>query len=183
MNIVAREKKIAYLSSKENEVYMYVMQSEYYNRIDPDKVISEVAAKTNISPVILEAAWKGMAEAFKSWATEGHSVPIPGLGTMRFGLQAEAVKSVEDVSTKLIRRRRLIFIPCTDIKQTLQNTSINITCVDRNGEVVKVKANDKDNVEDPENPDTTDPGTGGGSTTDGSGTGSGGSGSEDGNLE
>ena len=30
-------------------------------------------------------------EVIKAWATEGHSVALPGLGTMRFGLSAKSV--------------------------------------------------------------------------------------------
>ena len=33
-------------------------------------------------------------EVIKAWATEGHSVAIPGHGTMRFGLSAKSVADV-----------------------------------------------------------------------------------------
>lgn len=41
------------------------------------------------------------------------------------------------VSTSLITSRRVIFVPNTEIKKELARTSINITCYDRNGELVK----------------------------------------------
>ena len=109
---------------------------------------------------------------------------------MRFGLRATAVKSVEDVSTKLITQRRVIFSPNMEIKQELAKTGISITCVNRDGEVVKnIASNDSKDVEDTEgdnqeNPDenkgntgttggnTGNTGTqGGGSQTGGSDTG------------
>ncbi len=37
----------------------------------------------------------------------------------------------------LITRRYIIFVPNTDIKKELEETSVNITCYDRNGKVVK----------------------------------------------
>ena len=41
------------------------------------------------------------------------------------------------VSANLITRRYIIFVPNTDIKKELEETSVNITCYDRNGKVVK----------------------------------------------
>ena len=62
----------------------------------------------------------------KAWATEGHSVALPGLGTMRFGLRSKAVEKVEDVKTGLIESRRIIFTPDVDLKDELKNTAIQI---------------------------------------------------------
>ena len=54
----------------------------------------------------------------------------------------------------LITARRVIFTPNVDIKNELEKTGINITCIDRNGEVVKrVNSSDEAEVEDPEGDD------------------------------
>ena len=45
----------------------------------------------------MQACWDAAGEVIKAWATEGHSVALPGLGTMRFGLRSKAVEKVEDV--------------------------------------------------------------------------------------
>ena len=87
----------------------------------------------------------------KAWATEGHSVALPGLGTMRFGLRAKAVEDVNDVKTSLISSRRIIFTPSVDLKDELKNTAIQITCYDRNGEEVKRVTSTSGDVEDNEN--------------------------------
>ena len=50
----------------------------------------------------------------KAWATEGHSVALPGLGTMRFGLRSKSVEDVNKVKTNLITSRRIIFTPDSD---------------------------------------------------------------------
>ena len=65
---------------------------------------------------------------------EGHSVALPGLGSMRFGLRAKSVAKVEDVKTGLITTRRIIFTPAQDLKDELADTAIQITCYDRNGD-------------------------------------------------
>ena len=71
---------------------------------------------------------------------------------MRFGLRAKAVEDVNDVKAGLITARRIIFTPSTDLKEELANTSVQITCYDRNGnEVKRVTSSDDGTVEDPEN--------------------------------
>ena len=80
-------------------------------------------------------------------------MPVPGLGTMRFGLNAKSVEDVNMVASSLITTRKIIFVPSTDVKKELMNTAVSITCYDRNGKVVKrVNSSDSGEIEDPENP-------------------------------
>ena len=159
LKIKAREKKLKF--SKEGpEVYRYVMVPDLYSTLDQDKVIKEAAIRSGVSEGVMQACWKGAGEVIKAWATEGHSVALPGLGNMRFGLSAKAVEDVNDVKTSLIRTRRIIFSPTVALKEELANTAIQITCYDRNGEIVKrVTSADPGTVEDNETGD--DNGTGG----------------------
>ena len=145
--------------------YRYVMQPELYTSLAQEKVIKEASLRSGSSKGAMQACWDAAGEVIKAWATEGHSVALPGLGTMRFGLRAKAVESVNDVKTKLIKSRRIIFTPSVDLKDELANTSIQITCYDRNGEVVKRVSSDAGEIEDPD--DTDDNGTGGGTTNGG----------------
>lgn len=128
MNVKAIERKIAYLGKEGGkDQYMYVMQPLIYNKLTPEKVIQQAALHCGLTPAVMNVAYAALSEVIKAWATEGHSVAVPGLGTMRFGLRANAVKSVEDVSTKLITQRRVIFCPNMEIKQELAKTGISIT--------------------------------------------------------
>jgi predicted histone-like DNA-binding protein len=138
--------------------YRYVMQPELYTSLAQEKVIKEASLRSGISKGAMQACWDAAGEVIKAWATEGHSVALPGLGTMRFGLRAKAVEDVNEVKTKLIKSRRIIFTPSVDLKDELANTSIQITCFDRNGEVVKRVSSDAGEIEDPD--DTDDNGTG-----------------------
>ena len=154
--------------------YRYVMMPELYNTLNQDKVVKEAALRSGISKGAINAAWDAIGEVIKAWATEGHSVAIPGLGTMRFGLRAKSVASVNDVKTGLITSRRIIFTPNTDLKEELSNTSIQITCYDRDGkEVKRVTSDDGGEVEDPNNDPSTDSPDGEGTTPGGDNTGNG----------
>lgn len=166
IKVKAVERNIAYASKNAGkEVFAFVMQPELYGQLAENKVIEQAALNTGLPKAVMETAVKGYGAVVGIWATEGHSIPIPGLGTMRFGVRAKSVSSVDDVKASLITSRRVIFTPNVEVKKMLAETSVSITCYDRNGNIVKsVTSDDKDDVEDPENPDNKD-NTGAGSDT------------------
>ena len=132
--------------------YRYVMMPELYTALTQDKVIKEAALRSGVSRGVMQACWDAAGEVIKAWATEGHSVALPGLGTMRFGLRAKSVADVNKVKAGLISSRRIIFTPDVDLKDELSKTAVQITCYDREGkEVKRVTSTDEGNVEDPEN--------------------------------
>ena len=132
-------------------VYRYVMKPEMYSSLSQAKVIKEAALRSGVSQGVMQACWDAAGEVIKAWATEGHSVALPGLGSMRFGLRSKSVADVNDVKTGLIKSRRIIFTPSVDLKDELANTAIQITCYDRDGkEVKRVTSTDEGNVEDNE---------------------------------
>ena len=148
---------------KKNEPgqYRYVMQPELYTSLSQNKVIKEAALRSGVSRGVMQACWDAAGEVIKAWATEGHSVALPGLGTMRFGLRAKSVEKVEEVKAGLISSRRIIFTPASDLKDELADTAVQITCYDRDGkEVKRVTSTDPGTIEDPE--DETQNGSGSG---------------------
>ena len=138
--------------------YYYVMTPDLYIALAQKKVIKEAALRSGVSQGVMQACWDAAGEVIKAWATEGHSVALPGLGTMRFAVRSKAVADVNDVKTGLIKSRRIVFTPSVDLKEELANTSIQITCYDRDGKVVKRVTSDAGEIEDPD--DTDDNGTG-----------------------
>ena len=100
----------------------FVMRPDLYVPIQEKKVFSEAATHSGISAGVIKAAWDAAGEVIRTWATEGHSIPLPGLGTMRFGVRSKAVAELEDVKTNLISVRRIIFTPNVELKDELKNT-------------------------------------------------------------
>ena len=150
----------------------FVMRPELYTSLTEKKLFAEAATHSGISSGVIKAAWDAAGEVIRTWATEGHSVPLPGLGTMRFGVRSKAVEDLEDVKTGLITTRRIVFTPSVDVKDELKNTSIQITCLDEDGNVLKrVTSGDSGDIEDTENGSTEN-----GSGTEDNGNSSGGSG-------
>ena len=129
----------------------FVMRPDLYIPIQEKKVFAEASTHSGISAGVIKAAWDAAGEVLKTWATEGHSIPLPGLGTMRCGVRSKAVEKLEDVKTNLISVRRIIFTPNVELKDELKNTSIQITCLDENGNVLKrVTSGDSGEIEDNE---------------------------------
>ena len=143
---------------------LYIMRPETYSRLAESKVIQEASVRSGIARGALKGAWDAIGEVIKAWVTEGHSVAIPGLGSLRFSMNANAVADVNDVAKSLIRSRKVVYTPSVDIKDELKQLKVSITCYDKDGKEVKRVTDDTTNeeVEDPENG-----GNGGGTNTGG----------------
>ena len=176
IKVKAIERNVSFSNKPEDARFAYVMQAEMYSQLAMDKAIEQAALASGLPKAAIQAGVTAYGNMVKTWCTESHSIPIPGLGIVRFGLRSTAVDSVNKVSASLITARRVIFIPSVELKQALADTSVTITCYDREGKVVKkVTSDDKDNVEDNDNPGGTTPGgnnPGSGSQAGGSGSGS-----------
>ncbi len=169
MKVKAVERLLKFTKDENDPgVYRYVMKPEMYSSLNQTKVIREAALRSGVSQGVMKACWDAAGEVIKAWATEGHAVALPGLGTMRFGLRSKAVEKVEDVKTSLIESRRIIFTPSVDLKDELAATSIMITCYDRTGKEVKRVTSTSGDVEDPESENSGSENQGGSSNTGGS---------------
>ena len=165
-------------------VKKFVMRPDLYTPIQEKKVFAEASTHSGISAGVIKAAWDAAGEVIRTWATEGHSIPLPGLGTMRFSVRSKAVEDLDDVKTSLITSRRIVFTPSVDVKDELKNTSIQITCLDEDGTVLKrVTSGDSGDVEDNENGGTNEnqnQNENGGGSNSGSNTGGGDNGGDNG---
>ena len=177
IKVKAIERNVAFEKSKQK--WAYVMQADLYGQLTQSKVIEEAAVRSGLAKQVINAAWGAIGAVITAWATEGHSVAVPGLGSLRFGLNSTAVEDVNKVSSSLINRRYIIFVPNADIKEELAKTSVNITCYDRNGKIVKqVTSADKNDTGEGDNKDNTNQG---GGTSQGGGTNQGGDSNQGGN--
>ena len=168
IKVKAVERNVSFSKEAKDAKWEYVMKPELYGQLDVDKVVKQAALVSGLSEGLFRASLSAYGQVVIAWATEGHSIPIPGLGTMRFGLRSTAVDYVKKVKTNLITSRRVIYTPSVEIKKALAETSVSITCYDRDGKLLKtVSSADKDDVEDPEG-DNSGAGTG----SEGAGTGS-----------
>ena len=171
MSLKVKAKERKFKVGKYAGEYRYVMVPEMYSALAKDKVIREAALRSGVSEGVMHACWDAAGEVIKAWATEGHSVALPGLGTMRFSLSAKSVADVNDVKSSLIKVRRIVFTPAVELKDELKNTAVVITCYDRDGnEVKRVTSTDDGTVEEPDNTTETGENDGNGTTENGDNT-------------
>lgn len=146
LNLKAKETLIQV--GKYSGTYRYLLSPVIYNKLSDQKVISEASIRSGINKGSLKAAWDAIGSVIEAWMTEGHSVAIPGLGTMRIGLKASSVSSVEKVSSNLITSRKVVFTPSVAIKNELKQTGVSISCFDRDGKLVKTVTSTGDTTGD-----------------------------------
>ena len=159
LKVKAREKLLKFSKDAPGS-WKYVMQPELYSSLTQTKVIREAALRSGVSEGVMQACWDAAGEVIKAWLPEGHSVPLPGLGTARFGLSAKAVDDVNKVKTSLITTRRIIFTPAVELKDELKATPVVITCYDRDGNQVKrVTSADDADIDDGTNTNSQTGGT------------------------
>lgn len=144
IQINARQQKLKF-DKKSEGTYMYVMHVNQYSKLSAAKVIDEASSHSGIGKGALKGAWDAIGDVIRAWVTEGHSVTIPGLGTLRFSVQAKAVADVNDVAKNLITARKVVFTPDSSILNTLKSTGVQITCIDKDGKVVKRVQDDNSN--------------------------------------
>ena len=79
---VKAQEKLVKFSKNDPGTYRYVMAPDLYIALTQEKVIKEAALRSGVSRGVMQACWDAAGEVIKAWATEGHSVALPGLGTM-----------------------------------------------------------------------------------------------------
>lgn len=146
LNLKAKETLVQI--GKYQGTYRYMLSPVIYNKLSESKVVDEACVRSNLSKSVLQTAWNAIGDVIRAWATEGHSVAIPGLGTMRFGLRATSVSTVDKVSYGLITSRRVIFTPSKKIKSELLSTGISIACYDRDGKLIRTVSSSDENLGD-----------------------------------
>lgn len=174
MSLKVKAKERLFTVGKFAGTYRYTMKPDLYSSLAQDKVIREAALRSGVSEGVMKACWDAAGEVIKAWLPEGHSIPIPGLGSVRFGLSAKSVADVEDVKSSLIRSRHVIFTPANELKKELKETSVVITCYDRDGnEIKRVTSTDDGTIDEPGSQTETGDNDGGNTTdnTQGGGTG------------
>ena len=92
IKVKAIERNVAFEKGKQK--WAFVMQAELYSQLNATKVIEEAAVRSGLPKAVINAGWSAIGEVIAAWATEGHSVAVPGLGSLRFGLNSTAVEDV-----------------------------------------------------------------------------------------
>lgn len=131
LNITSKRTTIKLGQHKGGE--MYVMKVDHYSTLGAEKIIRYASETCGIPKAALRQAWEALGSVITAWVLEGHIVEIPGLGNIRAEVRTKAQSRAEDVTESDILRHKLLFTPTKEIKDTLNATSVRISCFDRDG--------------------------------------------------
>ena len=105
----------------------YVSRAIVYSKISGDEVLEFASMNSGINQGQLSAAMHAVVQEFRNHLLTGHSVELPGVGIFRVGVNSKMVEAPEDVSVSNITRRKIYFLPSTNIKALLSRVSFTTT--------------------------------------------------------
>ncbi|MBQ9363333.1 MAG: chitobiase/beta-hexosaminidase C-terminal domain-containing protein [Bacteroidaceae bacterium] len=105
----------------------YVSRAIVYSKISGDEVLEFASMNSGINQGQLSAAMHAIVQEFRNHLLTGHSVELPGVGIFRIGVNSKMVETPEDVSVSNITRRKIHFLPSTNIKALLNRVSFTTT--------------------------------------------------------
>lgn len=135
MNVKAIERQISVGDKRGN--YAYVMSPEHQKHMDEKSIFHKAALNTNMNIAAIRTAWLVCSEIIREEVIKGHTVALPGLGSIRLGMKANIVDDIADINSSLIKTKKIIFNPTSKFKNDLESSPINITCYNRNGKIIK----------------------------------------------
>ena len=139
INLVAQE-QLMNIGKNAGE-YAYVLRPQTYSTIEHDDIVAYAAKAAHIPESSIELSLEAIFDAVDYFVVTGHNVKIPGLGTFAFALNAKVgfadeEGNVPNLSSR-IRKMKINFLPNVKLKRAVQNASVSIKCLDRNGAPVK----------------------------------------------
>lgn len=86
-----------------------------------------MAAKSSMTRGAVLNVIENIVDEIPFYLTEGYSVNLNNLGTLRISLSSNGVENPEDFSEKNIKNPKVIFTPSPEFKETLLNMKLEIS--------------------------------------------------------
>ncbi len=85
---------------------------------------------TGISRAMVKAVFEGLIQEIEQMVLNGHSIQLGEMGTLKFSVSCKSVEDKEDLSTDLIKRRRIIFQPSARLKSAVNRVNFLTTVIE-----------------------------------------------------
>ncbi len=102
----------------------YVTRSVTYSKIDKDAFVERAADNSGIDRGMVDHVTDAICKEIRNFVLNGHSVEIPYLGTLRFGVRAKAAATAEEAGADKVYQRRIIFNPNKELKTRMNAVSL-----------------------------------------------------------
>lgn len=121
----AKKRKIGF-----NKKVAYVTRAVRYNTIGTDELLSHASADTGVSKAMLKATFEAMMQEIRQLALNGHSVQLGDLGTLKFSISCKSVENKDDLSTDLIKTRRMVFRASSKLRDEMDDVKFETVIVE-----------------------------------------------------
>jgi len=108
----------------------YVTRAVRYSTISKDDLAQFASADSGISRAQLLASFEALQQEIEQMLLNGHSIQLGDMGTLRFSISCKTVENREDLSTDLVRARRILFQPSPRLKQEIKNVRFETVVAD-----------------------------------------------------
>ncbi|CEA16403.1 MAG: HU family DNA-binding protein [Fermentimonas caenicola] len=86
-----------------------------------------IASKSSMTRGAVLNVIENMVDEIPRYLTEGYSVNLNNLGTLRLSLSSKGVSKPEDFKSENITNMRVVFTPSPEFKKTLQNIEFELS--------------------------------------------------------
>ena len=117
MAIILIKSKLQHLAIQKKDAY--VTRSVNLPMIGEKTLIERAAENSLINEGHLYAAMAAITQAFRNFLFMGHPVQLPKVGIFRFAIKAKASENMEEAGVEQIYRRRINYLPTTELRKAL----------------------------------------------------------------
>ena len=108
----------------------YVTRAVRYSTIDKDQLVEHASADTGVNEAQLVAGHKALMQEIRQLVLNGHSVQLGDMGTLQFSIRCKTVENKEDLSTDLVKARRIVFHPSARLRDELKRVKFETVVAD-----------------------------------------------------
>ena len=79
-------------------------------------------ANTTTAPIEMEASLELLAKFVPQQLQQGHTVKLPGLGSLRLSFKSDGVANINDFrANSMIKNARIVFTPAKELRESVLN--------------------------------------------------------------
>lgn len=133
VNVGYAPKKVAFLNTEK-----LVGSADRYSTIDYKAIVAYAAKAAAVPESSIDMAMEALFDAMNYFVLNGHSVQIPNLGTFSLSVRAKTASNESEFTADFrqnLRGVKINFLPDSDLKAMLANTSISTSLADTTGYV------------------------------------------------
>lgn len=96
----------------------------HYSVIGTQELIRLAAQDSQLSISVVSQIFDGIRVQFNELLLNGHTVQLGDLGSFRMSISCKSASTAEEVSTDLLKTRRIIFLPSKELKTAIDSAKI-----------------------------------------------------------